>query len=217
MTTTFYKSIRPDGKDFWTKTIDYASALGGFVAVPAVDHPKCGTSDVLHAAATPIDALTGGYWPFRLFEVEGEPVAQSGLHYGFFKLSVIREVENHLALGPQGKEVIALIERAQTLTQDELKEMDAVWTTLSHTAWDYAWAVSDRDFASDTVGCAVTNIKHDAPWDARYVSVIDAGLALIVRDLIGKGEFTQEHYDTLSRPWRTVVGPLHPDDAKMDL
>ena len=41
-------------------------------------------------------------------------------------------------------------------------------------------------------------------------TVAAAAWALVVRDLI-----TQEHYDALTRPWRTVVGPLHPDDPDL--
>jgi len=37
--------------------------------------------------------------------------------------------------------------------------------------------------------------------------------ALVIRDLIGQHGFTQEHYDELTRQWRNVIGPLHPDDA----
>jgi len=42
---------------------------------------------------------------------------------------------------------------------------------------------------------------------------VDAALALLVRDLIGRHGFTQEHYDEMTRQWRTVIGPLHPDDG----
>jgi hypothetical protein len=41
-------------------------------------------------------------------------------------------------------------------------------------------------------------------------------LALAVRDLIGEHGFTQAHYDTLTGPWRTVIGPVHPDDAEVE-
>ena len=40
----------------------------------------------------------------------------------------------------------------------------------------------------------------------------DAARALVVRDQVGD-TFTQAHYDTLTRPWATVIGPVHPDDA----
>ena len=43
----------------------------------------------------------------------------------------------------------------------------------------------------------------DDAWDA----VRDAAGALVVRDLIAT-----DHYDILTRPWREVIGPIHPDD-----
>jgi hypothetical protein len=39
-----------------------------------------------------------------------------------------------------------------------------------------------------------------------------AQVALAVRPLIGQYGFTQHDYDVLTGPWRTVIGPLHPDD-----
>ena len=66
-------------------------------------------------------------------------------------------------------------------------------------AWDAA-----LDAALDAVG--------DAAWDAALDAAQGAAWALVVRDLIGD-TFTQAHYDTLTMPWRTVIGPIHPDDA----
>lgn len=40
-----------------------------------------------------------------------------------------------------------------------------------------------------------------------------AARALVVRDLITPGQFTREHYELLTKPWRTVIGPLHADDS----
>jgi hypothetical protein len=44
----------------------------------------------------------------------------------------------------------------------------------------------------------------------------EAGLyalrALVLRDLIGQYGYRQWHYDTHTRPWRNVIGPVHPDD-----
>ena len=62
--------------------------------------------------------------------------------------------------------------------------------------------------------------SQDAAWDAAgdaaWAAAGAAAWALVVRDLIGQHGFTQAHYDTLTRPWRTVIGPAHPDDAPLD-
>ena len=59
-----------------------------------------------------------------------------------------------------------------------------------------------------------------AAWAAARAAARDAAwaaaLALAVRDLIGEHGFTQAHYDTLTGPWRTVIGPVHPDDAEVE-
>ena len=50
---------------------------------------------------------------------------------------------------------------------------------------------------------------------AAWAAARDAAVALVVRDLIGQHGLTQDHYDTLTRPWRTVIGPIHPDDPEV--
>ena len=78
---------------------------------------------------------------------------------------------------------MVLVRRAAILTSAETKALDAARAA----AWD-------------------------AAWDAACAAARDAARALVVRDQVGD-TFTQAHYDTLTRPWATVIGPVHPDDA----
>lgn len=209
--STYFKAVRPDGTDFRTGTIDYAAALGGEpVTLPEVPNPECCTSTVLHAATVPTETLIGGSWPCRLLEVTGTPMAQDGHKRGFFSLTVVREVDAHQALGPQGEQVAALIDRAGKLTVDESEKLDAAgvaaWVASGDAA-RYASGVAARyaaeNAARDAAWSAVENAARVA---ARYASG-DAALALVARDLISK-----EHYDLLTGPWAQVIGPAHPDD-----
>jgi len=47
-----------------------------------------------------------------------------------------------------------------------------------------------------------------------YSVLIDTVAALAARDLIGKGDFTADHYRTLTRAWAQTMGPAHADDVK---
>lgn len=47
-------------------------------------------------------------------------------------------------------------------------------------------------------------------WSAAWYAARDAARALMVRDLI-----PTERYDALTRLWRTIVGPIHPDDPNL--
>ncbi len=217
MSETFWKATRPDGTDFYTGTIDYAAALasGQPVTLPEVDNPICCTGTVLHASTVPAGTLIGGAWPCRLFEVTGTPVAEEGSKRGFFSLTVIREVDVHLALGPQGEHVAALIDRARRLGHQEPESLraardaarDAAQAAAGGAAEDAAWAAIRGTSRVAAWGAAV-----NAAWGAAWEAVRDAAWALVVRDLIGQHNFKQEHYDLLTRPWRTVIGPIHPDD-----
>ena len=220
--STYFKAVRPDGTDFRTGTIDYAAALGGEpITLPEVPDPECCTSTVLHAATVPTETLIGGTWPCRLFEVTGTPVAQGGHKRGFFSLAVVREVDAHQALGPQGEQVAALIGRAGRITAGEAEKLDATWYATrgaAQAAWDAA-----RVAAWDAARVAAQAAAREAAWygaqaawdaaqaaaarEAAWYGARAAALALVMRDLI-----TKEHYDLLTGPWAQVIGPVHPDD-----
>ena len=74
---------------------------------------------------------------------------------------------------------------------------DAARDAALHAAWDAA-----RDAALD----AAMDDGYDAAWDAARGAV----WALVIRDVI-----TTDHYDTLTRAWRTTIGPIHPDDPEL--
>lgn len=200
---TYFKAVRPDGTDFRTGAIDYAAALGGEpITLPEVPDPECCTSTVLHASTVPTETLVGGSWPCRLFEVTGTPVAQDWHKRGFFSLAVAREVDAHQALGPQGEQVAALIDRAGKLTVGEAEKMAAARGAARDAARGAA-----RAAAQYAARAAARGAAWDAAWDAARDAARDAALALVVRDLI-----TKEQYSLLTGPWARVICPAHPDD-----
>ena len=99
--------------------------------------------------------------------------------------------------GPQGVHVAALIERARRLTPDEASALgvarDAAWGAAWCVAWGAAW-------------CAARRAAKDVALDA----ACGAACGLVVRDVI-----TTEDYDILTHAWRTVIGPIHPDDPDL--
>lgn len=208
--TTYFKAVRPDGTDFFTGTIDYAAALGGEpVTLPEVSDPECCTGSVLHASTVPAETLIVGSWPCRLFEVIGTPVAEKEHKRGFFSLTVVREIDAHRALGPQGEQIAALIDRAGKLTEDEAEKLGASWGDEDAEAAaedSAAWAAA-RDAARYAARYAAANAARYAAEDTARYAAEDAALALVVRDLISK-----EHYDLLTAPWAQAIGPAHPDD-----
>ena len=100
--------------------------------------------------------------------------------------------------GPQGAHVVALLERARHLTPDEASALgaarDAALGAALGAAWSAAWGA-----ARDAAWCAA--------WGAAWGAACGAACGLVVRDVI-----TTEDYDILTRAWRTVIGPIHPED-----
>ena len=115
--------------------------------------------------------------------------------------------------GPQSVHVAALIERARRLTPDEASALGAArdaalgaaWDAALGAAWDAAWGAA-WDAALD----AALDAAWDAAWDAALDAAWGAAWGLVVRDAI-----TTEDYDILTRAWRTVIGPIHPDDPDL--
>ena len=71
----------------------------------------------------------------------------------------------------------------------------------------FGWQTPDDDPATLTSWVSNREPAGDAASVAAWDVAWNAARALVVRDLL-----EQEHYDTLTRPWREMIGPIHPDD-----
>ena len=212
--TVFYKATRSDGTDFYTGLVNYAAALTSGEPLPELsgdgEFPGRGW---YHLATVPTECV-GMSWPCKLYEVEpvGSVHTDTGHPHkiGTTSVRVLREVDAHLALGPQGEHVAALIERCRSLTGDDLDRLYAAWAA----AWGAAWGDAAWDAALDAARVAALDAALDAAWDFAWVAARDAALGLLCRDLIGQHPgWDQDAYDLLTGPWRDVIGPIHPDDG----
>jgi hypothetical protein len=209
----YYKATRLDGTDFYTGTVLYE--VGKRTTHPtSKKRTRDDPSTYLSVSTEPTDC-TGFEWPCRLFRVEGVGRAMTATRSpnkrAFLAVDVVEELPAHMVFGPQGEHVVRLIDRAARLTGDEAKQMSATWAA----AWDAAPCAAL---------CAARATAREAAWDAarnaaRFVfggAAGDAAMALVVRDLIGSSGFSQAHYDSLTGPWRKVIGPVHPDDEPVE-
>jgi hypothetical protein len=205
--TVYFKATRLDGTDFHTGRVQYAVDKCVRPLPFEGERELCGPG-YLHASDVPAETLVGGKWPCRLFEVTGKSFASEGHKHGFKQLSVVREIDSHLALGPNGREVAALIDRAGRLTPVEAKALGAAWYAAWDAARDVAWVaarhaawVAAREAAREAAGVAARDAASDAASDAARFAAWDAATALVVRDLI-----TPEQFDVLYGPWESVIG-----------
>ena len=161
--TTYFKAVRPDGTSFHDPKFRWVPVAGPVEGI-IVTHPHPHDDDPsgwLSVATAPTDC-TGMEWPCRLLEVEpveGHPVTAplAGLpnKRAASAWQVVGELPATDALGPQGAEVAAIIERASRMTHAEAVDLDAVWTA----AWDALMATLTRDL--------ITTEQYDtlmAPW-----------------------------------------------------
>ena len=220
---TYFKAVRMDGTDFYTGIVRWLPPLAGSLPVGGliVRHPtarKRTTGDAVHylsVATVPTDC-TGMEWPCRLARVERtraavwqpEPDALPN-KMASWQWRVVEELDATLTLGPQGREVAALIERAARLTGDEVAGLATAWYAeegaARYTAWDAAWDAA-RATARYAAGVAAEVAARYAAGVAARDATRDAARALTVRDLI-----STEHYDTLTRPWASVIGLTEKD------
>jgi hypothetical protein len=227
----FYKATRPDGTDFRTGTVRYET--GATVMHPTSrrgsDMRPNDPATYLSVSVEPGEVLTGGSWPCCLFRVEpaGRVVKRTDGNYGFKRgcrsLVVLEELPAHAALGPNGQEIAALIERCRTLQGNEIRELAAARAAARAAAWGAARAaagdaarVAARAAARDAARAAAWGAARAAAGDAARVAARDAARAaardaagaaaggaagaLCVRDLV-----TPDQFDVLYSPWRTVI------------
>ena len=212
---TYYKAVRPNGTSFHNGIFRWLPESGP-VEGHVVTHPTASVvgkypSGHLSVSVSPTDC-TGMEWPCRLFEVE--PVdgyditaphpATVPNKRAAIAWRIVRELPATDALGPQGVQVAALIERVGRLTAaDDMRLYDA-WCAAMYTEWKAAW---------DAARAGARDAARSAAWVALLVidrvgaTLESAALALLARDII-----STVHYDALTMPWRQAIGPIHPDD-----
>ena len=205
--TTYYKAVRPGGTDFRTGTVRWLPPVGdpmpggGMVVTHPTSRKRTdGGADGYLSVATVATECTGMRWPCRLAVVEPTRAAVWTPDPGTlpskrasWQWRVVAEIDAHQALGPQGREVAAIIDRARMLTTDELRQLGAARGAARDAARDAAWGVA-----------------WAAAWAAARAAARaatrDAALAASVADLVGQHGLTQEHIDTLMAPWVQVLG-----------
>lgn len=199
--TIYYKATRLDGTS--RNTVRWE--VGEVTTHPtSTEMVRNDASTYLSLSAEPGETLIGGSYPCRLFEVMpiGDLIGADAYPHKRCALSarVIRELPGHLALGPNGVQVDALLTRLRTVTTHEIQRVSV--------EWDAAWGAA-REAARDAAGTAArgaagTAAGYLARDVARRVARGAAGyaaLALVVRDLI-----SEEHFHTLTDPLFSVIG-----------
>ena len=109
--------------------------------------------------------------------------------------------------GPQTQQIVALYERSLALTPEETDRMADSMGAWSYYEWDRAWM----------------NARQTAHQSGRYhllpnrdlMALSYAADALLLRDMIGTGSFTQDDYDIFTAAWREAIGPIHPEDRNL--
>ncbi len=137
MSEYFYKTTRSDGRDFKTNTVDYGAALR---CGTVLRHPTSTAlfpmeySTYFSVSSVAADSLISTF-PHRLFRVEAVGPAVRIKHllpswYGVLALRVVEELEPHLALGPQGRELIEFLQRTRDLDGTDVLSIAAVFQRL---------------------------------------------------------------------------------------
>ena len=114
--------------------------------------------------------------------------------------------------GPQWLPIVDLVRSTAEFSVHEHRTLCAFMDFEMDRPWDAALnaaRLEGRQGALGAAGCAAVGAA--TMGTARFAAQA-AVWALVVRDLIGQHGFTQEHYDTLTKPWASVIGPVHPDD-----
>ena len=205
MPATYYKATDVEARSWGNAQIVWK--VGRIVRDPADEQgwptKRLCERGLLHAATVATEAMVSHAtltWPCRLFAVEarGTLVTSSDNPHkvGCRAWKVTAELEAHEVFGPQGVEVVALIERASRLTDDEVSRLYAAWDAARDAAWDAAWYAA-WNAARNAAGDAARNA---AGYAARYAAGT-AARALVVRDLT-----TAEQFELLYGPWGSVIG-----------
>ena len=186
MTTTYFKAVRPDGTDFHTGTVQWA---------PPEGHE--GEWIVRHPAATEIGDDASGY--LSVATVATDCTAMSWP----CRLLTVEAIGDVTI--PSPSDLPSKRAGVAFRVTGELPAHEALGSQ-----GEAAAALIDRARRLTADELDSLAAAGDAAWGGAGAAAGDAARALVVRDLI-----TTDQYDTLTRTWREVIGPIHPDDPDM--
>ena len=235
---TFFKAVRPDGTDFRTGKVHWLPADGAPIPEGGwlVEHPHPGEVGNRYAvgylSASSVETDCAGFqWPARLLSVE--PVGDVWTpDPGSFPRKraahawrVVEELPAWQLLGPQGRQVLDIIEHTAHLTSSQIEGLaDARYSARyearnaaldaalrdRRAAWDVArYAARDAARVASRVASRVAarytalGVAWDVARDAARCSTWDVVLGWLVKDLI-----PDEDFRALTGPWEQVVGPI---------
>lgn len=225
--TTYYKAVRPDGTDFFSGTVAWMP-LDGVIPPEGwlVTHPTATRlgpyADTYLSVSTEVADCTGMRWPCRLLRVE--PAGRAVRHldeelpHKWCSLAwrTVEELPAHQALGPEGAEVVAILERAAKITPTEAQALQTTRTAEWYDSWeaahDVVWAVAtDSGWYAGWYAAreAAWQVAREATWDAVWDHEWDT-MREAVRDAVGatflRNQIPDEYYDILMDPWLRVIG-----------
>lgn len=215
-----YKAIRLDGSgfSFRSSALRWSGQPGQVVRHPKPDL-NSGPAYSLSASVSPTDC-TGMRLPCRLLAVEPVgPVRPDGRTVSGVRAAaweVIEELPAWQALGPQGREVLALLGRLEQVNITEARRIDSGWRSTYWAASEPVYPLvtdvgADRSAAKEaSMKAAMTTMQGvtrgwsgcRASWEATMVAV----WALVIRDLT-----TEACFSALSGSVADVLGPLDLD------
>jgi hypothetical protein len=134
------------------------------------------------------------------------------------------------AFGPQWREIVALIRRIGYLTNQE-RDVFKSEGDRGH-AKSCLYEQTSRfelNILTQQLYIAAFCVQNDTPYygafaaddtcfatlGSRLESPVKAVTALFVRHFIEAGVYKQEWYDSLTMPWRKVIGPIHAQDERV--
>ncbi len=208
----WYKVTRLDGSSFRDPTVTYEVGKRVRPKPYSGKRELCGEG-TLHASRSAPEAMRYGKWPCRLFEVEGTPFVTDTDKAGFGQLRVVRELDAWRVFGPNGRHVVAVLDRFKVCTPDEISRLRSSWDAARTATRDAAW-VATRETARETAWVATRDAVWVATWetvrgavrDAAWETAWETAWGAVIADLVGQHGYTQTHHDLLTGPWRKVVG-----------
>lgn len=112
--------------------------------------------------------------------------------------------------GPNTEAVQSVVDRIPALTEDECKQLAAVWNAAYYAADDAAWYAAYGaawGAAMDAAYNAANDAAYDAARGAAWYASRAAILAMVTYDLAtDDGPYTIAQRDLLMTPWIEVCG-----------
>lgn len=192
--------------------------IGKPQSLPAVENPKVGDQNLMHAYPNPSEAIweSNEAWPLRLFVLEGTPVASDDYSHVFTDFTFVEELDPLIVFGKIAQKSDQVLMQVREATEEQTQDLLGRLKAAHGIEEEWLLAHHLHDFRDNNDSCGIES-NHPLWWPmtdwlevetaAENLSpVLEAQARLVLMVIMSDGELPESLRESIMSPWEAAFG-----------